>query len=1058
MKRGISVFFQLLIFLSTVILVATLSYVISRPYLTGNNLLGNDAYSFYSVVLWFNKYFPNIPFWYPLAGGGVSLASGYPVFAAYIVSFITRVSSLDLIQSFRLLGFLSVPMLSLGVFFLVYTCLTSIKSGLVRATLGLVAAALVVVSPNSWLWLTRWGFYAESVSYIFAPWAILFFNLYLENAIEGKYGWGYRFGILGSVIFLLLSFLTHFLSLASLVVFFILTAFIRFLTASEKKSLIAKRIFSSGLILGLIVAGVAFFKLTSYEYYTGQVSLGGFSGYGRMAYSEMANNTLPLPMMLSLKSPTTIMDPHALIFDMRFPLYVWILFAAGFLFSIKKSSKIFSFGVYGVVGLILSSILSIKYFVSGIPLISAVANLMESRGYLMVARVIVPIVAVYGAYIIWETLFQKIIPKLNSVRESFSVLFAVGCCVILVGLFYNSPYKLPFMIGTGVDSGVIDIRDIWNKMPHPSQLLYSPDIKTMIQNPEYLFANFNYMKDICLKTKMTLIDSGSICDSYLQNKDLVFPPTKLISESKSICDGKIKSGALDEKYQFCKAFYIPLVEQLKLKNWPAFSISSDISAKEKEVGDIFTQVPKENFRFDLSGFTGGDVMATPLVTQNSQIQIYINTLSLIYNSWNYQTQVMYSSLASTQKPGVLTELGKWFGLNYVYLKGSTLEPAAYWQTDSNWESLGNPGVPGGWEKFKIPVSLVSWDNRPKILVVTDVKRGLYDQTFRFATWGALPYDKFNLIIGQKSIDSYTVDDLKSYDAVVMRGYSYKSQPGAYNLLNRYVSGGGKLLFDTGWQFEIPDYILNKAPDFMPFESLDWENLDVNSTFSLSGGFNGIDAAKFGDLKYGSSSWGVSVAQNIKSGANIDLSYDGKPLVISGKYGKGDVTWIGFNIVAHAIAKDSIEEAKFFNALATNLLGDKQISNLNTTITRINPDKVEFDLKSTTTGNSGIYFRESYFPYWRAYLEKGSQRISLKIEKAGPGFIYINLPLVASGDKVILEIQISIWQKVADFVSILSGILLLSYFIKPSLFSWIKIPKFKIKLSLPGLSKDENEDY
>lgn len=1029
MKKGISLFFQVLIFVVAVVLIAALSYIIGRPYLIGNSLSGNDTFSFYAVAVWINNYFPNVPFWYPLAGGGVSVVSGYPIFAAYLVAIITRISSLDLVQAFRLLGFLTVPLLAIGVFFLCHLRLP-IKSGFTRAILAGLAALFVVVSPNSWLWLTRWGFYAESVSYIFVPWAILFFDLFLENTLEKKRGIGYKIGLVGTVLFVSLAFITHFLSLASLVVFFAVVGLLRF-----KKNIIVP-----GLILGVVVFGVLFFKLSSYQYYMNQVVFGGFAGYGRMAYSEMTNNTLPISMWLSLTSPTTIKDPHSLIFDMRFPLYVWILFVVGLIFSIKKSKKIMSFGLYGLFGLILSSVLSLKYFISGIPIFSFIAMLMEDRGFLIIARIIIPVVAVYGAYIFWEIIFSKIIPKLSFIYQSMSVIFALGSIILVTGLFYNYPYKLPFMIGTGVDSGVIDTRDIWNKMPHPSQLLYSKDVGLVKQNPDYQIANFSYMKDICLKTKMTLINNGEICDSYLQNKDLVYPESDLIDKSKAICE----AHPIGEKYLFCNAFYSPPREQLKLSNWPKFDISSSISDKEKEVKTIFTSIPvSENFRFDLSGFTGGAVMATPLVTQNSQIQIYINTLSLIYNSWNYQSQVMYSNLTAAQKPGVLTELGKWFGLNYVFLTGSTLEPASYWQSDPNWENIGT------WKKFKTPVSLATWDNRPKILVITDVKRGLYDQTFRFATWGAIPFDRFNIITGKRAINSYSLTDLKKYDIVFMRGYSYNSRQSAYNLLDRYVKDGGKLIFDTGWQYETPDYQLSKTPDFMSFDSLVWKNLNTNASFSEVG---------FGDLKYGDGSWGVSVPQNLKPGAKIDLSYDSQPLVVSSNYGKGKVTWIGFNIVAHAIAKDNQNEALFFNNLITNIVGENSVSNLNIDYKRISPDKVEFDLDSNSDARSGIYFRESHFPYWKATLVSGNKNTNLKIDKSGPGFMTIDLPSVKSGDKVILEIKISFWQKIANLVSIVSVFVVLAYIFKPSVFNKIKLPKFKFKLPKFGTSKDEDKDY
>jgi hypothetical protein len=936
-------------------------------------------------------------------------------------------------------------MLALGVFSFVIFRIPN-KSGFIRAILGFIAALFVVVSPNSWLWLTRWGFYAESVSYIFVPWAILFFDLFLENAIQEKRSWGYRIGILGSLIFICLSFFTHFLSLASLVVFFLVITFVRFVTSEINKKILIKRLLSSGVILGIVVGGVLFFKLTAYQYYMNQVSMGGFSGYGRMAYSEMLNNTLPTSMWLSLVSPTTILDPHALIFDMRFPLYVWILFAVGLSFSFFRSKKVFSFGVYGIVGLILSSSLSIKYFVSGIPVVATLANLMEDRGYLIIARVIIPVVAVYGVYIFWEIIFNKILPKFSFVYEYLSLVFSLGSVALVIGLTYNSPYKLPFMVGTGVDAGVIDFRDIWNKMPHPSQLLYSEDINIVKQTPAYQDANFSYMKDICLTTKMTLITPGEICDAFLQNKKLVYPDPDLVNKSKTICD-RHPAG---EKYLFCNAFYPSLLSQLKLSNWPQFLISKNISDKEKEVNNILETIPlNEKYRFDLSGFTGGSIMATPIVTQNSQIQVYINTLSLIYNSWNYQSQVMYSNLIATQKPGVLSELGKWFGLNYVFLRGSDLEPKDYWQTDTNWEGIKNTVINGNWQRFKVPVSLVTWDTRPKVLVITDTKRGLYDQTFRFATWGAIPFDKYNLIVGNKNIDSYSLNDLKQYDAVFMRGYSYRFQSSAYNLLDRYIKNGGKLIFDTGWQFETPDYQLEKAPDFMPFKSLVWKNLDPNSNFSLN---------NFGNLKYGDYSWGVSVAENLKPGSVTELSYDGSPLIVSNNYGQGRVVWIGFNIVAHAIAKDNTIEAQFFNTLLTNLVGDKQVVKYDITYTRISPDKVEFSLNSDSNTQSEIYFRESYFPYWRATLLSGNKKVNLKIDRSGPGFMSISLPEVKRNDKVIVEIRIPIWVRMVGLTSILFSITTLIYLIKPELFSWVKSLKLKIKLPSFDMTNDEDKNY
>jgi hypothetical protein len=109
MKKVFSISLQLLLFIASVAISFTLAYIIARPYLIGNDLLGNDAYSFFAVVDWINKYFPKVPFWYPISGAGVSIISGYPTLSAYIISLISRISPLDLVQTFRLYGFISIP-------------------------------------------------------------------------------------------------------------------------------------------------------------------------------------------------------------------------------------------------------------------------------------------------------------------------------------------------------------------------------------------------------------------------------------------------------------------------------------------------------------------------------------------------------------------------------------------------------------------------------------------------------------------------------------------------------------------------------------------------------------------------------------------------------------------------------------------------------------------------------------------------------------------------------------------------------------------------------------
>ena len=164
--KKVSKFFQLIFFFVAVVLIFACAYFIGREYLVGDNLLGNDTYSFYTLTLWIAKYFPHVPFWYPVGGGGVSLTSAYPTFAGTLVVILSKISHLSITQSFRLLGFSSIPLFAAGIFVFCWLRLKSLKNVFVREGLGLAAALFAVLSPASWIWLTRWGFYAESVSMI----------------------------------------------------------------------------------------------------------------------------------------------------------------------------------------------------------------------------------------------------------------------------------------------------------------------------------------------------------------------------------------------------------------------------------------------------------------------------------------------------------------------------------------------------------------------------------------------------------------------------------------------------------------------------------------------------------------------------------------------------------------------------------------------------------------------------------------------------------------------------------------------------------------------------
>lgn len=1058
--------------------------------------MGNDTFSFFTIVDWLSKYYPHIPFWFPTQGGGISF-TGYPWFAAYLVNVITHITRFNIVQSFRLLGFLSVPLTGVGIFVFCWARLTEVKPVWMRQVIGIIASFLYVSAPVSWIWLFQWGFYAEQISLIFFPWTLLFFDLFLERLFAKNYDLLFRLGLLGTVTFCLLGFMTHFFIGVAALLLFSALGVTRFLFQKENKITLAKRLALP--IVGFIVIFAAAFSFRYYSYarYTKAVVQGGLAGSADVANDRegTSGSILTPKMMLSLEdvSSEKLLKPRDLIVNMRFPFYVWILLVPSFIFGFFKSKKIFVFTLISAVGFFVNTnidayILFSKFPIfSAIPFVNRIPIAFLGRLFFVYGRMIIPVSAAFGAYVVWETMGLIVLKLAKKVKLLYQILLPLKIIIVLIltlasfGILFYKYYNLPYE-RERVNLGALklDYRDIWGKTERPRAILTktysSAEEEFLKENPQYTkIADYQYLKYICgydAPGKPTTIkySPGHICSFYPNDQASLFAPLANLKKAQSDCSLLLTEDQVREN-RYCLAFYpLTFSEQIALKNWPEFSVSPSVSAELEGTKMFFADLPDgRQYRYDVSGFAARTIMSTPLVNDNSQIQVYINNLSLIYNLWNYQSQIMYSNFPLYQKPGVLTQLGKWFGINYVYLSGTPLEPHPYWEEDSNWVQVPKKSPPPilsdqeinpneGWKEFKQPTGLFTWDNRPKVLIITDNSRQFYDQTFRFMTRGGLLYDQAIPIAGKMNVDEYTLSELRQYDAILMRAYGYKSRSAAYKLLDSYVAGGGKLIFDTGWQYNIPDYELDSAPSFMPFDSLSWQNLDPNAKLIIEDKsmLSNTDEARLGDMGYGdNSAWGVSVPGSLKNWAKPVVTFDDKPVVIVGNYGQGKVIWIGFNIVAHSEAKDAPEEAKLFSQLISYLFeGKGENTNYIAGKNRKSPDKIEFTLDQSVNYSTNLFYRESFYPDWKASLISGNKSTAVQIRRAGPGFMLLLLPPVQSGDKVVLEIKTPVGQYVANVLSLITFAMLLVYILIPRAFSFSEVLLKKANLKISGRARNK----
>jgi hypothetical protein len=1049
---------QLIVLIISSVIILGLAYIVGYRYLLGVTLMGNDAFSYFTVVHWMSQYFPHIPFWFSQGGGGVSF-TGYPWLAAYTVVLLSRVTSLDLVQAYRLIGFLTVPLTGIGIFCFAWFRLTDVKPTLMRQVLGLIAGLMYVISPIAWIWLAKWGFYSEHTSHVFFPWTLIFFDLFICRLFAKKYDFLYRLGLAGTIIFWVITFNYHFLGGVSLIMVFLFLGLVHFIFIRENRFVLVKRLIKPILIFGILFSCLFAFRIYPYDTYNKAVAIGGFTGYGGGDERQgRENNTLSLKMLLSLEDPKfAITDPRAQIIDMRYAFYVWVLAAVALLFSVFKSKTVFALALYSFIGFLINTSVDLQIYLNKIPIVNNALGWLTGRGFFIPARLTLTIAAAYGAYIIWELIWTLLLYPLKKLKVmliyySFIPLKTITILLLTLLTVWFAIQKdqlrsgFPYLINVGSAFGKLDLRDIWHKRPPDDVNSVDEKNRYIVKHPEAismeLIADYLAIENKCINSnnKGITYPIDHICSYYLRRQAIgklsIYPPLDLLAKAKTDCNSKsekLHSGL----YEYCNDFYKPLVEQLQPRNWSKFQISSDISAEVKGTDAIFSSFPKsEEYRYDISGFSGRQIMIAPMINKNSQIQIYINSLSLIYNAWNYQAQVMYTIFPLYQKPGTLTQLGKWFGLNYVFLAGSGLEPFSYWKTDPNWQVKDGNINGAGWRYFNNPTGLITWDTRPKMLVISDNSKYFYDQTFRFFTWGGLNYDQAIPVMGKKEIDNYSYDELKQYDMVFMRGYGYKWTWNAHRLLDKYVKNGGKLIFDTGWQFYDPDFQIINAPLFMPFTSLEWKNLDSNKHFVITDNFiaHDLDVLKFGDLAWEDTSWGVSVPTTLRDWAKPVVSFDGRPLVVVGQYGKGKVVWSGFNIIPHAEGKDSLEEVKLFNRLVEYLLsGQAKTEQFSVFKKENNPDKLTFTLLASVDKPTSFYYREAYYPDWHAVLIRlNGSRENIKINRAGPGFMLLNLLKIAKGDTISLYIQKSITQQFMEILSLLTFIGLIIYLVLPKI--------------------------
>lgn len=300
------------------------------------------------------------------------------------------------------------------------------------------------------------------------------------------------------------------------------------------------------------------------------------------------------------------------------------------------------------------------------------------------------------------------------------------------------------------------------------------------------------------------------------------------------------------------------------------------------------------------------------------------------------------------------------------------------------------------EKETSPI--VKASNAKTMLIVGFKESFVYDNLTKVLAAENLNSQFLIPIRGPDNLDELEKYRLADFDVIFLNDYRYKDFK-SWRVLADYVKAGGKLIIETGTQVRESDSATlpegeTEFPEVFPMAATKRDNLGNQWQLTVSSHpvLEGIELAEFGPLVYEDALWKLSFVPtqaDLRLGAEVILSQERRPILVSRKLGQGEVIWSGMNLPYHFLYYDRSAEAKFFRNLVSYLLGGLPNGEVDFSFERKRPERV----KISGQNFSGVVFKEFFDSGWRAKVNGRKVRIY----PAGPDFMYVRVPKDSKGN-------------------------------------------------------------
>ena len=307
-----------------------------------------------------------------------------------------------------------------------------------------------------------------------------------------------------------------------------------------------------------------------------------------------------------------------------------------------------------------------------------------------------------------------------------------------------------------------------------------------------------------------------------------------------------------------------------------------------------------------------------------------------------------------------------------------------------------------------------------VLVVGDGRH--YDLVLRALSFGGVDSRRLLTLQGPASVDELSASDLTGVDTVLLYGAAVGDPVAGNRLLRDYVTRGGRLVLDEADEAGGVRRLAGVTDSVVPVRQT--RTRTVRDTWAFEARAHpvtsDIDLDAFGPPSYaGTSRWDVQAVDGVRSWARPLLSTRGAVVAAAGGIGRGESLWIGIGLPYHAASFASADEA----ALLGRLLGAQDADAVEIAAPRSSARFVNSQHREIAVGPEarGVLVKEHFARGWHAE----SDGRELAVRPAGPGMMYVALPVEAAADKgngastVVLTYRTDPIEKVGWAVSLLT---------------------------------------